>query len=92
MNPAKKGLGRGLSALFGDIEKKSGSRRNANKSKLPIADLQQNKYQPRNIFDEEDYKNFHTQLKKMVLSSQSQLGPTNMNQESLRLLQVKGDG
>ena len=23
MNPAKKGLGRGLSALFGDIEKKS---------------------------------------------------------------------
>ena len=25
MNPAKKGLGRGLSALFGDIEKKSES-------------------------------------------------------------------
>ena len=25
MNAAKKGLGRGLSALFGDIEKKSGS-------------------------------------------------------------------
>ena len=25
MNPAKKGLGRGLSALFGDIEKKSKS-------------------------------------------------------------------
>ena len=23
MNPAKKGLGRGLSALFGDIEKKN---------------------------------------------------------------------
>ena len=26
MNAAKKGLGRGLSALFGDIEKKSGSK------------------------------------------------------------------
>ena len=52
MNPAKKGLGRGLSALFGDIEKKSGSRQ-MQTSKLPIADLQRNKYQPRNIFDEE---------------------------------------
>ena len=52
MNPAKKGLGRGLSALFGDIEKKSGSSQ-MQTSKLPIADLQRNKYQPRNIFDEE---------------------------------------
>ena len=26
MNPAKKGLGRGLSALFGDIEKKSSNK------------------------------------------------------------------
>ena len=28
MNPAKKGLGRGLSALFGDIEKKSNTKSN----------------------------------------------------------------
>ena len=52
MNAAKKGLGRGLSALFGDIEKKSGSNQNQI-NKVPIADLQRSKYQPRIIFDEE---------------------------------------
>ena len=51
MNPAKKGLGRGLSALFGDIEKKSDSKKTIN-NQIPIADLQRNKYQPRTIFDE----------------------------------------
>ncbi len=52
MNAAKKGLGRGLSALFGDIEKKSKPNQ-AQTNKIPIADLQRNKYQPRTIFDEE---------------------------------------
>ena len=52
MSAAKKGLGRGLSALFGDIEKKS-ELNQIQKNKIPIADLQQNKYQPRTIFDEE---------------------------------------
>ena len=51
MNPAKKGLGRGLSALFGDIEDKS-SQSDLNINSLPIADLERNKYQPRTIFDE----------------------------------------
>ena len=35
MNAAKKGLGRGLSALFGDIEKKSASNR-TEINKIPI--------------------------------------------------------
>ena len=52
MNAAKKGLGRGLSALFGDIEKKSEPSQ-IQTNKIPIADLQRNKYQPRTIFDEE---------------------------------------
>ena len=53
MNAAKKkGLGRGLSALFGDIENKSKSNQ-IQTNQIPIADLQQNKYQPRTIFDEE---------------------------------------
>ena len=46
MNAAKKGLGRGLSALFGDIEKKSESKE-LQTNKVPIADLDRNKYQPR---------------------------------------------
>ena len=56
MNPAKKGLGRGLSALFGDIEKKTESNQ-THINKVPIADLQRNKYQPRTIFDEEKLGN-----------------------------------
>ena len=55
MNPAKKGLGRGLSALFGDIEKKTESNQ-THINKVPIADLRRNKYQPRTIFDEEKLK------------------------------------
>ena len=52
MNPAKKGLGKGLSALFGDIEKNVQDSQSF-KTKISIADLQRNKYQPRIIFDEE---------------------------------------
>ena len=52
MSAAKKGLGRGLSALFGDIDRKSESNQ-VQTNKIPIADLQRNKYQPRTIFDEE---------------------------------------
>ena len=64
MNAAKKGLGRGLSALFGDIEKKSGSNQNQNQTnKVPIADLQRNKYQPRTFFDEEKIMELSSSIK-----------------------------
>ena len=51
MNPAKKGLGRGLSALFGDIESKS-KIKDTKTNFIPIADLERNEYQPRTVFDE----------------------------------------
>ena len=63
MNAAKKGLGRGLSALFGDIEKKSGSNQTQS-NKIPIADLQRNKYQPRTIFDEAKLAELSSSIKK----------------------------
>lgn len=62
MNAAKKGLGRGLSALFGDIEKKSGSNQ-TQANKIPIADLQRNKYQPRTIFDEKKLAELSSSIK-----------------------------
>ena len=62
MNPAKKGLGRGLSALFGDIEKKTESNQ-THINKVPIADLQRNKYQPRTIFDEEKLDELSSSIK-----------------------------
>ncbi len=58
----KKGLGRGLSALFGDIEKKSESNKTQT-SKVSIADLQRNKYQPRIIFDEEKLAELSSSIK-----------------------------
>ena len=62
MNAAKKGLGRGLSALFGDIEKKSDSGL-VEINKVPIADLDRNKYQPRDKFDEEKLNELSKSIK-----------------------------
>ena len=63
MNSAKKkGLGRGLSALFGDIEKKSESNQTPI-NKISIADLQRNKYQPRTIFDQETLDELSSSIK-----------------------------
>ena len=63
MNAAKKGLGRGLSALFGDVEVKSSSI-DLNTNSLPIADLERNKYQPRFIFDNEKLDELSSSIKK----------------------------
>ena len=52
MSAQKKGLGKGLSALFGDIEKKIDNKE-IQKNIIAISDLQRNKYQPRTIFDED---------------------------------------
>ena len=62
MNAAKKGLGRGLSALFGDIEKKS-ELSQIQTNKIPIADLERNKYQPRVIFDENKLAELSSSIK-----------------------------
>ena len=62
MNPAKKGLGKGLSALFGDIEKKSEPDQSLINS-IPISDLIRNKYQPRTIFDDEKISELSSSIK-----------------------------
>ena len=49
----KKGLGRGLSALFGDQKKSENTDKiEGNEHKALIGELARNKYQPRTIFDE----------------------------------------
>ena len=62
MSAAKKGLGRGLSALFGEIDKNNISNE-VQKNKIPIADLDRNKYQPRTIFDEEKLNELSASIK-----------------------------
>ena len=47
-NRLKKGLGRGLSSLLGDTQKK------VETNKIPIKDLSRNKFQPRKNFNKEN--------------------------------------
>ena len=60
---AKKGLGKGLSALFGDL--KEGEKfSNTNKiTKISIGNLDRNKHQPRNIFNEEKLNELSLSIK-----------------------------
>ncbi len=62
----KKGLGRGLTALFGDQkpEVKKKDKINHNRSKVSIGDLSPNKYQPRVHFDEEKLMELANSIKK----------------------------
>ena len=69
MNAAKKGLGRGLSALFGDIENKSDLRQDITTNKVRISDLERNKYQPRIIFDDEKLNELSESIKQLPSQS-----------------------
>ena len=58
MNPfSKKGLGRGLSSLIGDVPKIAAT------NKLSISDITRNKYQPRNYFNRERLEELTSSIK-----------------------------
>ncbi len=60
-----KGLGKGLSALFGDQKNPENKGKNENNiQKALIGELARNKYQPRTIFDEEKLKELCESIKK----------------------------
>ena len=60
-----KGLGKGLSALFGDQKNLENKGKNdSNIQKVLIGELARNKYQPRTIFDEEKLKELSESIKK----------------------------
>ena len=64
----KKGLGRGLTALFGDqkTETKTQKKTTLNRFNVIIGDLSPNKYQPRIHFDEEKLVELANSIKKNV--------------------------
>ena len=65
MNTKKKGLGKGLSALFGDQKKPEKSNKiEENIQKVLIGELARNKYQPRSIFDESKLVELSNSIKK----------------------------
>ena len=57
MDKIKKGLGRGLSSLMGEIKVET------QKNQLPISDLIPNKFQPRKIFDESSLEDLTNSIK-----------------------------
>ena len=60
----KKGLGRGLSALFGDEKIKEKQRESGTLNKLSISDLSRNPYQPRQNFSEAKLDELANSIKK----------------------------
>ena len=64
MSGKKKGLGRGLSALFGDDTAKSSTQSNKELFEVSIGDLNRNPYQPREIFDEEKLEQLSISIRK----------------------------
>ena len=60
----KKGLGRGLSALFGDESPKQESKLNKELNTVSISDLSRNPYQPRESFDETKLVELSNSIKK----------------------------
>ncbi len=65
MNAKKKGLGKGLSALFGDQKTPENKGKiDGNEQKALIGELARNKYQPRSIFDESKLEELSRSIKK----------------------------
>ena len=60
----KKGLGRGLSALFGDESSKNKSQETNKSNTVSISDLSRNPYQPRQFFDEVKLEELAQSIKK----------------------------
>ena len=65
MNPSrKKGLGRGLSALFGDTTPEEKTKTTNQSNMVAIADLSRNPYQPRQNFKEEKLEELANSIRK----------------------------
>ena len=64
MSGKKKGLGRGLSALFGDDKPKDKPQEIRQLNTVSISDLSRNPYQPRQYFSEEKLEELASSIKK----------------------------
>ena len=85
MNAAKKGLGRGLSALFGDIENKSSiSKEQTNK--VLIANIERNKFQPRTIFNEEKLEELSLSIKENGVIQPIAVRPKNYEEGKFEII------
>lgn len=60
----RKGLGRGLSALFGDSIPNEKKQETGSLTKISISDLSRNPFQPRQYFDENKLEELSNSIKK----------------------------
>ena len=77
MSGKKKGLGRGLSALFGDAKPKDKLEKNNQSNTISISDLSRNPYQPRQYFSEEKLEELTNSIKKNGLIQPIAVRPNN---------------
>ena len=77
MSGKKKGLGRGLSALFGDAKPKDKLEKNNQSNTISISDLSRNPYQPRQHFSEEKLEELTNSIKKNGLIQPIAVRPNN---------------
>ena len=72
-NRLKKGLGRGLSSLLGDTQKK------VQTNKVPIKDIRRNKFQPRKHFSKESLEELTTSIKERGVIQPIVVRPDKVN-------------
>ena len=84
----KKGLGQGLSALFGDekSENKPKTRNIASNTKALIGDLTRNPYQPRQIFNEEKLQELANSIKKNGIIQPVAVRPDKSNKSKYQIV------
>ena len=75
----KKGLGRGLSALFGDSQPKENTKPINQINLVAIADLSRNPYQPRQNFKEEKLEELANSIKKNGIIQPIAVRPSKLN-------------
>ena len=84
----KKGLGRGLSALFGDDKTriKDNQKNTVSIAKTSISDLTRNPYQPREIFDEKKLEELTNSIKKNGIIQPIAVRPSKSDKEKYEIV------
>jgi len=82
----KKGLGRGLSALFGDDKPKENSQAISQINKIRISELSRNPYQPRQNFSEEKLEELVNSIKKNGIIQPIAVRPSKTNDNKYEIV------
>ena len=82
----KKGLGRGLSALFGDSVTKEKAKNIPSSNSVSISDLSRNPYQPRQIFSEEKLEELAKSIRKNGIIQPIAVRPNKLEQGKFEIV------